>query len=96
MIISALTCTSDTPVPRLISPKSVSLAVIASAWHLLAPDGLFPKDFLKDTEFLTRVSSGCLEKDTAQNYSKIAIFFIYAIMEQISKRRIAPGIGKWN
>lgn len=75
MAISALTCTSDTPVPRLISPKSVSLAVIASAWHLQAPDSLSPKDFLKDIEFLTKVSSGCLEKDVAQNYSKIAFSY---------------------
>lgn len=75
MTISALTCTSDTPVPTLISPKSVSSAVIAAAWHLQAPDSLSPKDFLKDIEFLTRVSSGCLEKDVAQNYSKIAFSY---------------------
>lgn len=68
---SALTCTSDTPVPRLISPTSVSSAAIASAWHLQAPDSLSPKDFPKDIEFLTRVSSGCLEKDVAQTYSEI-------------------------
>lgn len=73
--ISALTCTSDTAVPRLISPKSVSSAVIASARHLQAPDSLPPKGFLKDIEFLTRVSSGCLEKDVAQNYSKIAFTY---------------------
>lgn len=70
--LSALTRTSDTPVLRFVSPKSVSLAVIASAHHLQAPDSLSPKDILKDIEFLTRVSSGCLEKDVAQNYSKTA------------------------
>lgn len=75
MTISALTCTSDTPVPRLISPESVSSAAIASARHLQAPDSLSPKDFLRDIEFLTRVSSGCLEKDVAQNYSKIAFSY---------------------
>lgn len=83
MTISALTCTSDTPVPRLISPESVSSAVIASARHLQAPDSLSPKDFLKDIEFLTRVSSGCLEKDVAQNYSKIA--FSYFFMQLLNK-----------
>lgn len=45
--ISALTCTSDTPVLRLISPRAVSSAAIASAWHLQAPGSLSPKDFLK-------------------------------------------------
>lgn len=94
---SALTCTSDTPVPRLISPKSGSSAVIASAWHLQAPDSLSPKDILKDTEFLTGVSSGCLENDVAQNYSNIAFsYYFYAIIEQISECKIAPGTGKWN
>lgn len=75
MTLSALTCTSDTPVPRLISPESGSSAVIASAWPLQAPDSLSPKDILKDTEFLTGVSSGCLEKDVAQNYSNIAFSY---------------------
>ena len=73
--ISALTCTSDTPVPRLLYPKSVSSAVIASARHLQAPDSLSPMDFLKNIEFLTRVLSGCLEKDVAQNYLKIAFSY---------------------
>lgn len=45
--ISALTCTSDTPILRLISPRAVSSAAIASAWHLQAPGSLSPKDFLK-------------------------------------------------
>lgn len=75
--LSALTCTSDTPVPRLISPKSGSSAVLASAWHLQAPDSLSPKDILKDTEFLTRVSSSCLEKDVAQNYSNITFSYFW-------------------
>lgn len=77
MTLSALTCMSDTPVPRLISPKSVSLAVIVSAWHLQAPDSLSPKDFLKDIEFLTKVLSGCLEKDVAQNYSQISFSYFF-------------------
>lgn len=75
--LSALTCTSDTPVPRLLPPKSGSSAVIASAWYLQAPGSLSPKDILKNTEFLTRVSSGCLEKDVAQNYSNIAFSFFF-------------------
>lgn len=71
--------------------------MIASAWHLQAPDSLSPKDILKNTELLTRVSSDCLEKDAAQNYSNIGFsYFFNAIIEQISECKIAPGIGKWN
>lgn len=60
-----LSCTSDTLILGLISPRCVSSAAIASAWHLQAPGSLSPKDRLQarhwssDQGFIRLPGKGC-------------------------------------
>lgn len=60
-----LSCTSDILILGLISPRCVSSAAIASAWHLQAPGSLSPKDRLQarhrssDQGFIRLPGKGC-------------------------------------
>lgn len=92
MTISALTCTSDTPVPRLISPKSVSLAMKASAWHLQAPDSPSPKDFLKTLNFWPGFRQAAWKRHCSKLLKDSILFFYTQLWNKYKNAKLPVGL----